>query len=1100
MAEYVNGTTDIVGGSVIRYALNTTTPNQAVIRKIIAGNGITITSTGVDAGTGDVTISVDINGSGGGTGGGGTGGGGGTSTGLGTVTSVNMTVPQGLTVLGAPITTAGTLAVQLSSGYTIPLYVDVQKGVDAYNNAIMSLSYSTSTGIITLTQRDGDSMIATITLNPFTTSNLAEGTNLYYTDARARGAISLTTNGTSGPATYSSTTGVLNIPQYLSTNIYNSDGTLTGNRVVTSGGFNLTFNPKTFFDSGITLNATTGNVATHINLHNYATNSTQLYFYPDSGTNVGQTVNIVPRGTGFNSAFKSQFSVYNNDVIADGMTNAEFVTFRAAGTLFTFASGAFGTGVIRPLMFSSGYAKDSATNINQLYLTVGGNVIIGGASEQNFKLDVVGTARVQNVLTVGSGQADAAVIKNQNSDGSLVFAGSPFNNSSIPVRTIIISTVGSYAGLTGASNLFVGRNAGSNVTSGTSNVFIGKSAGAGITTGGGNIIVASTDANSLHIVAGNGYRNNDASSIPTNIHAFIGGGFNTGFAIKDFYFGQMPFTADAGSGLTNIVFHPPSGLGTDIGGSNFTIAGGRGTGTGTPGDVIFSTSTATTTGTTLQTLTNRARFKGGTGQFVLNAYTSTSSFTGTAAGYLAFDASGNVITTGNSGPATFVGSTLNIPVYTNITDGLVSGGIVTWSGTGFIYDVSAAYYYLGGVYYTTSNTQVTLGAADVSNPRIDIVAVNNLGQVIVIPGVPGSNPVKAQIDPTTQIELATILVPAGATSPVNILTAILYDEVVNSTWSSSASGVTVDFANATTPYTGSVTASVNATTTGTRFIQFTRISGTDSISNYSVFKFAIRLGSAWTSTSTLAIGFYNNNTLISTEVSVLNGAYGFNSATTATYQLIQIPIANWRFTQATFNRVRLRFINSLPAFRIDRVELQAGVVQTLVQANNIYTSDGSLAGIRTLTLNGNYLDIVGSSATTRFNSDGSLNIGGTVTATTLASGADKLVLASATGVLSAVTIGTGLSYSGGILTATGTLTSSSFQTDYDDAITGLRNSINTAYTTSQNFVSGSTRVFVNGVRQSRGGSYDYTETAANQITFNYAPDSGDLIVIDYIKS
>lgn len=45
-----------------------------------------------------------------------------------------------------------------------------------------------------------------------TTSNITEGSNLYFTDARARAAISLTTSGTSGAATYSG--GVLNIPQY----------------------------------------------------------------------------------------------------------------------------------------------------------------------------------------------------------------------------------------------------------------------------------------------------------------------------------------------------------------------------------------------------------------------------------------------------------------------------------------------------------------------------------------------------------------------------------------------------------------------------------------------------------------------------------------------------------------------------------------------------------------------------------------------------------------------------------------------------------------------------------------------------------------------
>ena len=47
-------------------------------------------------------------------------GGGGGGGGSGTVTSVNMTVPTGLTVTGNPVTTAGTLAVTYSAGYTIP--------------------------------------------------------------------------------------------------------------------------------------------------------------------------------------------------------------------------------------------------------------------------------------------------------------------------------------------------------------------------------------------------------------------------------------------------------------------------------------------------------------------------------------------------------------------------------------------------------------------------------------------------------------------------------------------------------------------------------------------------------------------------------------------------------------------------------------------------------------------------------------------------------------------------------------------------------------------------------------------------------------------
>ena len=48
----------------------------------------------------------------------------------------------------------------------------------------------------------------------YTSEMVKEVTNLYFTELRARSSISITTSGTTGPATYNSTTGVINIPQY----------------------------------------------------------------------------------------------------------------------------------------------------------------------------------------------------------------------------------------------------------------------------------------------------------------------------------------------------------------------------------------------------------------------------------------------------------------------------------------------------------------------------------------------------------------------------------------------------------------------------------------------------------------------------------------------------------------------------------------------------------------------------------------------------------------------------------------------------------------------------------------------------------------------
>jgi len=83
-------------------------------------------------------------------------------------------------------------------------------------------------------------LVGTVVLDTDDIQELATPTNKYFTDARARGAISLTVTGNSGASTYSSGTGVLNVPTY----------TLAG-----LGGITATFLSGT---SGISYNSTTG--------------------------------------------------------------------------------------------------------------------------------------------------------------------------------------------------------------------------------------------------------------------------------------------------------------------------------------------------------------------------------------------------------------------------------------------------------------------------------------------------------------------------------------------------------------------------------------------------------------------------------------------------------------------------------------------------------------------------------------------------------------------------------------------------------------------------------------------------------------------------
>lgn len=219
-------------------------------------------------------------------------------------------------------------------------------------------------------------------------------------------------------------------------------------------------------------------------------------------------------------------------------------------------------------------------------------------------------------VSIGSQTANSSHIFSSGTAGLAWTASNFAIPSAIPNNTILISNVGTYSTLTGTGNLLFGNQAGLSLTTGTNNTFLGRNTGRGITTGTNNVIVGYSDSTNLpasstniqHFLSGHGYRNNDASTIPSTKHVFIGGGFDITLAQTTYYFGQMPFTADAAS--VGITFHAPSGNGTDITGASYTEAAGRGTGNGNGGQFNIATSTPGTTGSTLGTLTNRVQVSG----------------------------------------------------------------------------------------------------------------------------------------------------------------------------------------------------------------------------------------------------------------------------------------------------------------------------------------------------------------------------------------------------------------------------------------------------------------------------------------------------------
>lgn len=96
--------------------------------------------------------------------------------------------------------------------------------------------------------------------------------------------------------------------------------------------------------------------------------------------------------------------------------------------------------------------------------------------------------------------------------------------------------------------------------------------------------------------------------------------------------------------------------------------------------------------------------------------------------------------------------------------GLVQGGQVT-RVSDLEFSVGAAAYYMAGVLFETASENVTLNPSDSTDPRIDIVVVNDQGEIQIIKGIPAVNPQKPTPDPATQIELTEILVPGLSDQP-----------------------------------------------------------------------------------------------------------------------------------------------------------------------------------------------------------------------------------------------------------------------------------------------------------------------------------------------
>jgi len=104
---------------------------------------------------------------------------------------------------------------------------------------------------------------------------------------------------------------------------------------------------------------------------------------------------------------------------------------------------------------------------------------------------------------------------------------------------------------------------------------------------------------------------------------------------------------------------------------------------------------------------------------------------------------------------------------TNRVTGVVTGCGVVWTGL-LNYTVLAGTYVINGVTYTlAADANLTLAAADATNARFDVIVVNTSSAAVVVQGTPANPALIPTVDPTTQLYLSAVSVPANSTTPGN---------------------------------------------------------------------------------------------------------------------------------------------------------------------------------------------------------------------------------------------------------------------------------------------------------------------------------------------
>jgi hypothetical protein len=252
------------------------------------------------------------------------------------------------------------------------------------------------------------------------------------------------------------------------------------------------------------------------------------------------------------------------------------------------------------------------------------------------------------------------------------------------------------------------------------------------------------------------------------------------------------------------------------------------------------------------------------------------------------------------------------------SDDLWKGGLITWIKD-YDYSVVAPEYYINSVKYPAVSTDVTLAAADPTYDRIDLIVVNDSGEVEVITGIPALNPLRPSIDPSTQIELTFITVTAGTTEPTGYDVELIYDENVE--WTVTEDGLDIDSASTDEAYTGTKSVKISDVDFLAGTLTFTA-SSEKNVSDYEVISAHLKTDSISVFDHSISCHFERGGNRVTDMVYM---DFGLGSL----WKTGTVKLADFRFTDTLFDSFHMLFFNRVPyvPIYIDTISLQKTIRQ-----------------------------------------------------------------------------------------------------------------------------------------------------------------------------